>query len=460
MKCPNCQTENPKNAKSCTKCGNPLVRVKMGFLVLAWVGIGLVFFASFPSFSISNRWIVDPINAGHVTEGVIVTFLLGVPGVLLALIGGLLSRSKLAACGIIVAGAIYILSFAGWILDGNNEWVPAFPPGVICVTCGCALLMKRRRGWWFLGTIVFNIVIFLAVFTVVPAIQARLNAAKYQSVYLAPLEAAGGEISLKNDDHIYQFIGQEANGSTWHYNLSVLKYEGVTMVSSQELLPLGDVGNNPLDGIPIPPRYGYENHSYDVVEGNTFISISRSGNELRYLVFRVKGFVPGERLVLEYHYAQPDLSIIPPAPSNSVLKEYFSEMGLGRADSTGNFERNVLVFSPNDLFALYITPTKDLQGHQSIYLYGRFYNTATGQLVNIKTMLRYTSVEKVNFIQEFPSDRFHIRIYSDRLNTTINNTPIYSNLRYVFSIEVLPGKYELAVSVDGILVAIFPFEVR
>jgi hypothetical protein len=103
-----------------------------------------------------------PETAGRITEGVFVSVFLGVIGILPALIGGFIARSRRASWAIIAAGAVYLLAFLPWaMLDRSAEWLFGTPPGIVCVTCGSALLATRHRGWWFALALVSPVVGFV-----------------------------------------------------------------------------------------------------------------------------------------------------------------------------------------------------------------------------------------------------------------------------------------------------------
>ena len=297
--------------------------------IIAWVGVAVVLTASVPTFNISWWWITRPETAGRVTEGVIISIALGVLGLLPAAIGGFFARSRAIAWGIIIAGAIYLLAFVPWAVQvpSGHEWLTALPPGAVCVMCGCSLLTTRHRGWWFAAS--FGIPVIIVVSAV--GIPALLNAPVYQPVELQSLEVGSDELTLTfvPTGGYYRLVTNEKDGYTWEYlrlwvQGASSKYIEVRPPRSGSLMLLLEAGTGPLDQIAVPEveykavvwtedafgRHGL-NVEYNKKGSWSFnvrpvcVSYTKRDDEERYVIFRLKEHIPGERLVIEYRYSKP-----------------------------------------------------------------------------------------------------------------------------------------------------------
>ena len=295
--------------------------------IIAWVGIAVLLTASFPTLSISYHWIVHPETAGRVTEGVIISVALGVLGLLLATIGGFFSKSRAVAWGVIITGAVYLLAFVPWAIrvPSGHEWIAALPPGVWCLICGFVLLAKRHRGWW-LVTVLGAPVIIVVCAVVIPSL---VNAPTYQPIELQSFEVGSNEITLVPTGGYYCLVTNEKDGYTQEYlrlwvQCSSCPYIEVRPPRNGKLMPLLEAGSVPLDQIDVPQvgykavvwtedatgRYGL-NVEYNEKGAWSFnvrpacVSYTKRGDEERYVVFRLKEHIPGERLVIEYRYAEP-----------------------------------------------------------------------------------------------------------------------------------------------------------
>ena len=303
--------------------------------IIAWIGVAIVLGASWPTLVISYEWIVRPQTAGRVTEGVIVSVALGILGLLPAAIGGFFSRSKAVAWGIIIAGAVYLLAFIPWVILGNNEWLFALLPGAWCLVNGFALLTTRHRGWWFAAVFALPI----AVIAGTAGISALINAPVYQPVPLQPPAVGSGELTLTIEPTggYYRLVTTEADGSTReHLRLWVQgagsTYVQVSAPGGGKLMMLPHTNDVPLGGIAVPPigqqfwvyadsqtgpwrleprgNHGrlieyHEGGAFSFNAARTCVSYTKRGEEERYVIFRLKEHVPGERMVIEYRYAQP-----------------------------------------------------------------------------------------------------------------------------------------------------------
>jgi hypothetical protein len=308
--------------------------------VIAWMGVATLLAASLPTFNISCEYVVHPQTAGRVTEGAILSVVLGIFGVLLSGIGGFFTKSRVVALGIISSGAIYIIAFIPWIIrvPSGYEWLSALPPGVVAVICGCALLTTRHRIWWFLGS--FGVPVLLLIVVVLGVFGVFQPAPVYEPIELPPSETVSGEITLAldSDGGYYSIITSETDGFSreylrlWHQG----PYSTCIDVMSPRagmLLPLvGDV-DVPIDQISLPVvgyqakvysdvgpqgpwrydppgRYGRiiaysetARWSYNITPA--CVSYTKHDNIEQYVIFRLKEYVLGERVVIEYRYAQP-----------------------------------------------------------------------------------------------------------------------------------------------------------
>jgi len=68
--------------------------------IVGWAGVVLVLLATVPAFNISYVWVTDRFRAGRISEGVIMTLLVGVLGSVLALTGAFASRSRTVSWGV------------------------------------------------------------------------------------------------------------------------------------------------------------------------------------------------------------------------------------------------------------------------------------------------------------------------------------------------------------------------
>lgn len=299
--------------------------VKRIYSVIAWTGIALVLVGSVPAFSISCAWITSPETAGRVTEGVIVSVILGILGFLLAMIAGFLAKNRRVSLGIIIAGGVYTLAFVPWILLGNTEWVSALFPGVLCIIGGFVMLAKRHSGWrirlrYVIATIMVPIVIIAAIIGV-PAIIHTFFAPGFLTAQLQPPEVGSGEITLVvgSNGGSYRLVTNEKDAYTWEY----LRVSGGSAGPPRKgkILPLHNSENIPLEQISVPgvksPEsafpgdysgmgvYRYDTGWWGISIIGTCVTVSERGDETRYVVFRLKEYVPEERMVLEYRYLQP-----------------------------------------------------------------------------------------------------------------------------------------------------------
>jgi hypothetical protein len=292
-------------------------------LVIAWTGIALVLASSVPTFNISCSWITSPETAGRVTEGIIVSVILGILGFLLAMIAGFFSNNRRVSLGIIIAGVIYLLAFIPWILLGNNEWVLALFPSVLCIIGGFVLKVSRYRGWWFAAVFVVPVVIVAGA----AGIYSLLNTPEYQPVQLKMPEETGSEITLSlgpAGGH-YSLVSTGSDGYTWEYlriwdQGTSSRFIAVETPQDGMLMPLLHMENITLDRISVPclgysqlerisPTESllveYRQTSWSFNMKPACVSYTKHGDEEYYMIFRLKEHTPGEQMVIEYTYVQP-----------------------------------------------------------------------------------------------------------------------------------------------------------
>jgi hypothetical protein len=122
--------------------GNKMILLKIG----AWFGLVLIALGLPLSFSSSSTWI----NTGQLGSGIgyWLSWLLAVAGVLLIIIGGIITRPRFLWIGAILVGSIYIASFYGWIAKESEPILfLILLPGIVCIVGGgiIQILGKRSR---------------------------------------------------------------------------------------------------------------------------------------------------------------------------------------------------------------------------------------------------------------------------------------------------------------------------
>jgi len=113
----------------------------------AWFGLVLIALGLPLSFSSSSTWI----NTGQLGSGLgyWLSWLLALAGVLLIIIGGIITRPRFLWIGAILVGSIYIGSFYGWMAKESEPILfLILLPGIVCVVGGglIQVLRKKRRG--------------------------------------------------------------------------------------------------------------------------------------------------------------------------------------------------------------------------------------------------------------------------------------------------------------------------
>ena len=67
------------------------------------------------------------------------------------------------------------------------------------------------------------------------------------------------------------------------------------------LRDLGDLGDVDLDSVPISEK-GTTRFGVEAIEGHTYVSLAKAGEEGSFVVFRVKDVVPGRSVTIQFHY--------------------------------------------------------------------------------------------------------------------------------------------------------------
>jgi hypothetical protein len=100
-----------------------------------------------------------------------------------------------------------------------------------------------------------------------------------------------GRITLR-DGGTYHFLAQETD-QYWCDGSFVTQLAGQMPIfyvnrnsGHRGLHDLGDIGGIPLDQITIPST-GYQMHGVDIIDGHTYVSLAREGEEGNYIVSRM-----------------------------------------------------------------------------------------------------------------------------------------------------------------------------
>ena len=275
--------------------------------VIGWVGIAALLTTFLPGLLLPRWW-----------------WILGILGVTLSVIGGFFARSRVVSWGIIIAGAAYTLYWAIKI-PVPFFWLVVLPPGIIAVICGCALLKTRRRGWRFL--VVFAILVAALLIWDFWAFGLFNRAPEYQPVELQPPEAEGGEVTLLGQTGgYYRLVTTEKDGSTREYLRLRVQGASSTYIEVRapldgRLMYLAGVEDEPLDQISVPAvgYEGYHEHTaWSFHSEPACVSYTTHGNDERYVIFRLKEHIPGERLIIEYRYAMPSDQPYTSPPPNII----------------------------------------------------------------------------------------------------------------------------------------------
>ena len=142
--------------------------VRVGIVALSWIGLVLFLAGTYPSFLQSFRD-MDMALEGKLggwegfVPGYVFALIFSSPGAIVALIGGFVTRPRYLAAGLITAGAIYIVSFAGAFLVTTQlenmhtvylikprfyiEEMIFLLPGLLVIAGGIIVSLLRKRGF-------------------------------------------------------------------------------------------------------------------------------------------------------------------------------------------------------------------------------------------------------------------------------------------------------------------------
>jgi len=117
-------------------------------------------------------------------------------------------------------------------------------------------------------------------------------------------EQLSGELRLSNEQGYHFLAGtrEGLSGGDFYVTASgdTLKFFA-NNAFQRGLSDLGDLGNVDLHSVPISERrttrFGVE-----AIEGHTYVSLAKAGEEGNFVVFRVKQVAPGESVTIEFQY--------------------------------------------------------------------------------------------------------------------------------------------------------------